>query len=186
MTDVDIISLYWDRNEDAIVETSRKYGNYCYTIAYNILSNNEDSEECVNDTYSKAWDSMPPQRPSILKAFLGKITRNISINRYKENTALKRGGHQITVILDELAELVSGDPGPEDKVIADELAGAINDFLTGLPRDKRVMFVRRYFYADDIGAIAKRMNQSENTVSVAIRRIRIKLQEYLEERGFDL
>ncbi|MBO4460582.1 MAG: sigma-70 family RNA polymerase sigma factor [Clostridiales bacterium] len=186
MTDVDIISLYWDRNEDAILETSRKYGNYCYTIAYNILYNNEDSEECVNDTYNKAWNTMPPQRPSLLSAFLGKITRNISLNRYKENNAQKRSGNRFAVVLDELAELASQDPGPEENVIEGELTKAVNSFLASLPKDKRVMFVRRYFYADDIGAIAKRMNVPENNVSVALRRIRIKMQEYLTERGFEL
>ena len=186
MTDQDIICLYWDRNEDAILETSRKYGNYCYKIAYNILYNNEDSEECVNDTYGRAWDSMPPQRPSLLSAFLGKITRNISLNRYKENHAQKRSGDRFAVVLDELGELASSDPGPEENVIEGELTKAVNSFLAGLPKDKRVMFVRRYWYADDIGSIAERMNTSENNVSVALRRIRIKLQEYLSERGFDL
>ncbi|MBP5654661.1 MAG: sigma-70 family RNA polymerase sigma factor [Clostridiales bacterium] len=186
MTDENIICLYWDRNEDAILETSRKYGHYCYTIAYNILYNNEDSEECVNDTYNRAWNSMPPQRPSILSAFLGKITRNISLNRYKESHAQKRTGDQFAVVLDELGEIASGTAGPEKMTEEGEFTKAVNDFLSGLPKDKRVMFVRRYWYSDDIGTIAGRLGIPENNVSVALRRIRIKLGEYLTERGFDL
>ena len=104
MTDEGIVNLYWDRNEAAITETDLKYGRYCFSISYNILSNKEDSDECVNDTYNAAWNSMPPQRPVILSAFLGKIVRNISLNRYKEITAQKRGGNQMELILDELGE----------------------------------------------------------------------------------
>ncbi len=120
MTDESIVALYWDRNEDAILETSRKYGNYCFTIAFNILSNKEDSEECVNDTYNKTWNSIPTQRPTLLQAFLGKITRNISLNRYKENTAQKRGGHRFEVVLDEIGEISSKEPSPEEA--AEELS----------------------------------------------------------------
>lgn len=186
MTDECIVNLYWDRDEAAITETDLKYGRYCFTIAYNILYNKEDSDECVNDTYNKAWNSMPPQRPVILSAFLGKIVRNISLNRYKENNAKKRGGSQLPLILDELGDIASDMPGPEDDLIKKQIVKAINDFLRNLPADKRVMFVRRYWYADDIGAIAKRMGTSANNVSVEIRRIRLKLRGYLTERGFDV
>lgn len=186
MTDDAIVHLYWDRDEEAIAETSRKYGKYCFSIAYNILYNKEDSDECVNDTYNKAWNSIPPSRPALLSAFLGKIVRNISLNRYKENTALKRGGHQMHLILDELSEIASDRPGPEEEILNTELIKAINDFLYDLPTEKRVMFVRRYWYADDIGAIAKRMGINENSVSVTIRRIRIRLRKHLLERGFDI
>lgn len=186
MNDEGIVSLYWARDEAAIIETSNKYGNYCYTISYNILFNREDSEECVNDTYTKAWNSIPPNRPNVLAAFLGKIVRNISINRYRENTAQKRGGHQMNVILDELGDIASDRPDPEDKIIGKDLAGAINEFLAGIPKDKRVMFVRRYWYAEDIRTIASRMNVSENSVAVSIHRVRTKLRDYLGERGFDL
>jgi RNA polymerase sigma-70 factor (ECF subfamily) len=186
MTDEGIVNLYWDRNEAAITETDLKYGRYCFSISYNILSNKEDSDECVNDTYNAAWNSMPPQRPVILSAFLGKIVRNISLNRYKEITAQKRGGNQMELILDELGEIASDMPGPDDRVIQTQLVKAINEFLAGLPAEKRIMFVRRYWYADDIGAIAKRMGMSANNVSVEIRRIRLKLRGYLIERGFDV
>ena len=107
MDDAKIVQLYWDRNEQAIPATADKYGNYCNSIAKNILGNKEDAEECVNDTYLNAWNSMPPHRPSILSTFLGKITRNLSIKCYKRNTADKRGGGQATVVLDEIAEFVS-------------------------------------------------------------------------------
>ena len=186
MTDEGIVSLYWNRDEQAITETDLKYGKYCFTIAYNILCNKEDSDECVNDTYNKAWNSMPPQRPVILSAFLGKITRNISLNRYKENNAKKRGGSQLPLILDELGDIASDIPGPDDELIRKQMVQAINDFLKYLSADKRVMFIRRYWYADDIGAIAKRMGTSANNVSVEIRRIRLKLRGYLAERGFDV
>ena len=186
MTDEGIVNLYWDRNEAAITETDLKYGRYCFSISYNILSNKEDSDECVNDTYNAAWNSMPPQRPVILSAFLGKIVRNISLNRYKEITAQKRGGNQMELILDELGEIASDMPGPDDRAIQTQLVKAINEFLAGLPAEKRIMFVRRYWYADDIGAIAKRMGMSANNVSVEIRRIRLKLRGYLIERGFDV
>lgn len=186
MTDEGIVDLYWDRNEAAITETDLKYGRYCFSISYNILSNKEDSDECVNDTYNAAWNSMPPQRPVILSAFLGKIVRNISLNRYKELNAQKRGGNQMELILDELGEIASDMPGPDDRVIQTQLVKAINEFLAGLSAEKRIMFVRRYWYADDIGAIAKRMGMSANNVSVEIRRIRLKLRGYLIERGFDV
>ena len=186
MTDEGIVRLYWDRDEAAITETDLKYGRYCFAIAYNILYNKEDSDECVNDTYNKAWNSMPPQRPVILSAFLGKIVRNISLNRYKENNAQKRGGSQMPLILDELGDIASDMPGPDDDLIKKQMVKAINDFLRNLPADKRIMFVRRYWYADDIGAIAKRMGISANNVSVEIRRIRLKLRGYLTERGFDV
>ena len=113
MTDEGIVSLYWDRDEQAITETDLKYGRYCFAIAYNILCNKEDSDECVNDTYNKAWNSMPPQRPVFLSAFLGKIVRNISLNRYKENKTQKRGGSQIELILDELGAVPSDMPGTD-------------------------------------------------------------------------
>ena len=108
MDDANIVQLYWDRNEQAIPATADKYESYCTSIAKNILGNHEDTEECVNDTYLNAWNSMPPHRPSILSTFLGKIVRNLSFNRYKHNTADKRGGGELPVVLEELSDLVSG------------------------------------------------------------------------------
>lgn len=186
MEDNDIIQLFFDRDEQAIAETSAKYGNYCSTIARNILKNMEDAEECVNDTYYKVWNVIPPTRPTIFKAFIGRITRNISFNLYKKTNADKRGNGQIVLILDELAECVSDGSDPYQKIEKDELLKVINLFLEKLPQDKRVMFVRRYWYSDSITEIAKRCGVSENSVSVSLNRLRKRLKNYLNERGFEL
>ena len=143
MDDAKIVQLYWDRNEQAISVTANKCGNYCTSIAINILGNREDAEECVNDTYMNAWNSMPPHRPNILSTFLGKIVRNLSIKRYKHNTADKRGGGQATVVLDEIAEFVSDTDSVEQEIDHRELVKAIDSFLDRLPTDKRSIFVCR-------------------------------------------
>ncbi len=154
MEDQQIVQLYWDRDEKAIAATSEKYGNYCTSIARNILDNNEDVKECVNDTYLKAWNAMPPHRPNILSAFLGKITRNLSINRYKHNVASKRGGGEFSVALDELEECVSGYSNVEQEMEHQELVKAINGFLGKLSSKKRSIFVCRYLYFDSFSDIA--------------------------------
>lgn len=186
MDDAKIVQLYWDRNEQAISATADKYGNYCTSIARNILGSSEDAEECVNDTYLSAWNSMPPNRPRLLAAFLGKIVRNISLNRYKHNTADKRGGSQTTVVLDEIAEFVSGTDNIEQEFIRNELVKAIDGFLDKLPDHKRGVFICRYWYFDDISDIADRFGMSENNVSVTLSRLRLKLHNYLSKRGFEL
>lgn len=186
MEDNQIIDLYFNRNEQAIAETSAKYGNYCSSIAKNILNNWEDAEECVNDTYLKAWEVIPPTRPTVFKAFLGRITRNLSFNLYKKMNADKRGNGQIAVVLDELAECVSGNSDPYEEYDGKVLLDAINAFLEKLPQDKRIMFVCRYWYSDSVTDIAKRCGVSENTVSVALNRLRKRLHDYLLERGFEL
>ncbi|MBR5896570.1 MAG: sigma-70 family RNA polymerase sigma factor [Lachnospiraceae bacterium] len=186
MTDDDIVKLYWDREESAIAETSAKYGAYCSSIAINILHNRDDAEECVNDTWLHAWNAMPPQKPSILSAFLGKITRNLSFDLYKKLHREKRGGDGIDLVLDELAEIVSGGEDPADSYDAAELKKDINLFLDSLSDDKRNMFVLRYWYADSVSSIAKRFATSENTISVTLNRLRGNLKTYLTERGYSL
>lgn len=186
MEDAKIIELYWDRNEQAIPETSAKYGHYCSSIAKNILGNQEDAEECVNDTYLNAWNSMPPHRPGMLATFLGKITRNLSFNRYKYNTAEKRGNGEMSVVLDELAEVVSGREDVEQQLEYKELEIAINDFLRSLPVKKRKIFVCRYWYADSVSEIAAKFGMREGTVSMTLNRLRNRLRTVLEERGFHL
>ena len=186
MEDAKIVQLYWNRDEQAISATADKYGNYCTFIAGNILGNNEDAEECVNDTYLHAWNSMPPHRPNILSAFLGKITRNLSINRYKHNTADKRGGGELPMVLDEISELVSGKDDIENEIEYKELLDAINTFLGTLSVKKRCIFVRRYWYFDNVSYIASRFGVTENNVSVTLNQIRHKLHNYLLERGFEL
>ena len=186
MDDAKIVQLYWDRDEQAIPVTANKYGNYCTSIAINILGNREDAEECVNDTYMNAWNSMPPHRPNILSTFLGKIVRNLSIKRYKHNTADKRGGGQATVVLDEIAEFVSDTDSVEKEIDHRELVKAIDSFLDRLPSDKKSIFVCRYWYFDSISDIAIRFGMTENNVSVTLNRLRLKLHNYLLERGFEL
>lgn len=186
MDDAKIVQLYWDRNEQAIPATADKYGNYCTSIAKNILGNREDAEECVNDTYLNAWNSMPPHRPSILSTFLGKITRNLSIMRYKHNTADKRGGGQLPVVIDEILELVSDTDTVEQEIDRKELISAIDGFLDRLPADKKNIFVCRYWYFDSLSDIAIRFGMTENNVSVTLNRLRLKLHNYLLERGFEL
>lgn len=186
LEDTKIVQLYWDRNEQAIPATADKYGRYCASIAQNILGNKEDSEECVNDTYLSAWKSMPPHRPGILSTFLGKITRNLSFNRYKYNNANKRGGGEAALVLEEIEELVSGTDSVEQEVLRKELVKAIDAFLEGLPDDKRRIFVCRYWYFDSVSNIASRFRMTENNVSVTLNRLRLKLHNHLLERGFEL
>ena len=186
MEDEKIVQLYWDRDQKAITESATKYGNYCTSIAKNILGNKEDAEECVNDTYLNAWNSMPPHRPNMLSTFLGKITRNLSFNRYKHNHAGKRGGSEISAVLDELSECVSGKENVEQEIEYKELVKTIDSFLDTLSPEKRSIFVCRYWYTDSISEIAKQFNMRENTVSMTLNRIRLKLQKYLIERGYEL
>ena len=176
MDDANIVQLYWDRNEQAIPATADKYGSYCTSIAKNILGNNEDAEECVNDTYLNAWNSMPPHRPSILSTFLGKIVRNLSFNRYKHNNADKRGGGELPVVLEELSDLVSG----KDDV------GQAFDQKDSLSPKKRSIFISRYWYTDSISEIAVRHGMNDGAVSMTLNRLRLKLHNYLLERGFEL
>jgi RNA polymerase sigma factor, sigma-70 family len=185
MEDDKIVELYWDRDEAAITATSDKYGAYCLSISQNILGNREDAQECVNDTYLKAWNTIPPHRPAMLSTFLGKITRNLSFDRYKASRRDKRGGSQTALVLDELGEIIA-DKRSDDEFDRKELLESINAFLSSLPPDKRKMFVCRYWYAYSIPEIAKRFGMTENNVSVSLNRTRQKLRNYLKERGFDL
>ena len=181
-----IIQLYWDRDESAISATSEKYGAYCRSIAMNILGDREDAEECVNDTYLGVWNSIPPHRPNVLPAFLGKITRNLSLNKYRQKHAEKRGCGQMGAVLDELAECVSDKSDIEQDIDRKELIKEINQFLGTLPQVKRGIFVGRYWRADSISEIAARYGMTENRVSVTLNRIRKQLNRYLSERGFEL
>lgn len=186
MDDKLIVQLYLDRDESAIPETSVKYGQYCTSIARNILGSSEDAEECVNDTYLKTWHSIPPHKPEKLSAYLGRLVRNISFNRYKYNTAEKRGGGELTAVLDELTDCVSGAEDVEREHEYRELVKAIDEFLSDLPPEKRRIFVCRYWYADSVADIARRSGMMEGAVSMALNRLRRKLREHLIERGFDL
>ena len=186
MDDGRIVQLYWERDERAIPATSDKYGGYCTSIAMHILGNQEDAEECVNDTYFNAWNAMPPHRPGILAAFLGKIKRNLSFNRYKHNTADRRGGGEMPAVLEELSDLVSGKDDVEQAFDQKELTQAIDGFLDHLSPKKRSIFIRRYWYTDSISEIAVRHNMRDGAVSMTLNRLRLKLRSYLLERGFEL
>lgn len=184
MGDKEIIQLYFDRDQKALLATAKKYGKYCTTIARNILGNNEDAEECVNDTYWKTWNCIPPTRPTIFSAFLGKITRNLAFDKYKYNHVMKRGNGEVPVVLDELAECVSGVESVEQEIDRRELVEAIHSFLGALEPKKRSIFISRYWYCDSISTIAKRHEMTEGNVSVTLNRLRAKLKEHLAERGY--
>lgn len=186
MEDEKIISLYWARDEQAISATSEKYGSYCASIAENILSSKEDAEECVSDTYLNAWNNIPPCRPGNLRTFLGKIVRNLSIDRYRYNNAEKRGRGEAAAVFDEMAEMVSAGEEPEERVNHRELVKTIGDFLGSLPPEKRKIMVCRYWYFDSVSDIARRFGKSENSVSVTLNRLRKQLRVYLAERGFEI
>lgn len=184
MTDEQIVGLYWQRSELALFETKEKYGSYCRTVACNILQNQDDAEECVNDTWLRIWNSIPPQRPAHLRPFLAKITRNLAFDRYKAQTAEKRGSGETALILDELNECVSSGGSAEAQVFARELADSINDFVHTLPRRECSVFVRRYFFAEPIDAIAKKYSLSPNNVMVILSRTRKKLKAHLKKEGY--
>ncbi|MCQ2456827.1 MAG: sigma-70 family RNA polymerase sigma factor [Clostridia bacterium] len=183
MDDNFIIDLYWSRDEKAISETSEKYGKYCYKIAFNVLSDQGDSEECVNDTYLKAWNSIPPERPSVLSAFLGRITRNLALNRYNYKTAQKRGGGRIESSLEELAECVSGSETPEDVLEGISVGRVINGFIAGLTQRNRNIFVSRYFYLESVSEIAEKYGLTEPAVKTALFRMRQALAVVLKREG---
>ena len=183
LEDSKIIDLYWARKEQALEETDAKYGNYCRTIARNILRNFEDTEECVSDTWLHAWNSMPPQRPGILSAFLGRITRNLSFDRCKYQQAAKRGGGALPLALDELGECIPSAQRVEYALEQKELTAAIDRFLRTLPEKDCNLFLRRYWYVDSISVIADRYGMKENTVKSILFRTREKLRKFLGEEG---
>ena len=183
MEDSKIIDLYWARKEQALAETDAKYGSYCRTIARNILRNFEDTEECVSDTWLHAWNSMPPQRPGILSAFLGRITRNLSFDRCKYQQAAKRGGGALPLALDELGECIPASGRVEHALEQKELAATIDRFLRTLPEKDCNLFLRRYWYLDSVAALAERFSMNENTVKSRLHRTRLRLKEVLLREG---
>ena len=183
MDDHEIVDLYWQRDEHAIEATAAKYESYCMKISQNILSDRADSEENVNDTYLHAWQAMPPQRPAILSAFLGKIARNLALNRYKARSAQKRQGDAFALSLDELDDCAPALSSPDDEATAAELGRSISAFLRTLPEETRSIFLRRYWYCDATADIAARYGLTESKVRVTLHRTRGKLSAYLQERG---
>lgn len=186
MEDNKIIDLYWSRSEQAIKETDTKYGKYCFTIAHNILHDRSDSEECVNDTYMHAWNYIPPGRPNKLSVFLGKICRNLSLDKLKFRTAEKRGKGEPYLILDELKECIPCNDNTESIAEDMVIVEVLNRFLTGLDVEKRKIFMRRYWYMNSIGEISKAMSLSESNVKMSLLRMRNQLKELLQEGGVHL
>lgn len=184
MEDEQILDLYFARDEQAVVETDRKYGGYCFTLARSILNNDQDAEEAVSDTYLKAWNTIPPRRPSIFKMFLAKITRNLSFSRWRSYTADKRGGRELELVLEELEGCIAAPGGVEDGLNAKELARAIRAFLNTLPVREQDIFLRRYFFVEESNVIAKRYGMKPATVLRTLSRTRMKLKKYLTQEGY--
>lgn len=185
MTDEAIVALFWSRSELALEETKAQYGRYVQSIAYGILQDREDAGEIANDTYLKAWNSIPPQRPSPLKAFLGRIARQLALNRAEQKNAAKRGGGRYAEVVEELSECRS------DAAVADfsdslALQTALNGFLRSLPLEARRVFLRRYWYTASVSEIAQFYGMSESKVKSLLLRTRNKLKLYLEQEGIDV
>ncbi len=184
MDDEQIIGLYFDRHENAIKETDIKFGRYCYTIAYNILYSCEDSEECKSDTYLKAWNTIPPKKPDNLRAFLGRIARNIALNMYEKMHRKKRDVNNTAEILDELSECIpDNNSRVEEESDYAELCSSINAFVCTLSEDNRKIFVRRYWYAEPMDKIASACGFSVGKVKTSLMRTRDKLKKYLKSEG---
>ena len=183
MEDYDIINLYWQRSEAAIEETRTKYGKYLHTISMNIVKNSEDAEECINDTYLKAWNNIPPTRPSFLKAYLGTIVRNLSFDCYKRSARERRKANQVTVLLSELEECLPAATSVEQTMADKEIAAQVSAFLRTLPTDKQQIFVHRYFYCEDLKEISKKLGFSQSKIKSALFETRKKLRIHLEKEG---
>ena len=184
MDDLQVIDLYWARAETAISETEKKYGRYCYSIAYRILCDHEDSEECVNDTWLHTWNVIPPKCPDRLKMFFAKITRNLAVDRLRLKKSQKRGGGQLEAALDELEDCIAGRSIVDEALDKKLLGECIDAFLREIKTRDRQFFLRRYFYTEAVSDIASRFGVSANAVSVSLARTRGKLKERLEKEGF--
>ena len=184
MDDQKIVELFFARSEDAIKETEEKYSRFCHFIAASILVSAEDVEECVNDTYLKAWNSIPPAKPDSLKAYLGKITRNLALDRHDRNTAKKRKS-DTNLVYDEVSEFI---PDASTSDLSDELAlkDALNKFLGSLKQEKRIIFMQRYWYLSSVKDIAKNNGLSENNVKITLLRLRAKFKKFLEKEGINI
>ena len=181
MDDSEIIRLFHSRSEQAIRECRDKYGPYCTAIAYRILSSIEDSEECVSDTWQRAWEAIPPAEPSDLRAYMGRITRNLALSRLRQAGTIKRGGTSVQLALDELRECVGSGDTPEDALIRKQLSQAVNRFLAELPQEKRAVFMLRYWYLYTCGEIARKTGIRETTVRTMLFRLRKQLRTHLEK-----
>ena len=185
LTDEQIIDLYWKRDEDAIKQTDLKYGKYLYVIAYNIVHDRLDCEECLNDTYLGTWNRIPPQRPSVFQVFLSRVMRNIAIDKFRHNRAAKRVPSEMLVSLEELESSIPDVQSPQQEIENAHLAKALNDFVQGLDDRRQFIFVCRYYYADKVASIAHMLRVGEATVFRELAEIREDLKKYLEKEGID-
>ena len=186
MDDAEIVALYWARDERAVSESAARYGGYCRAIAERILDNREDAEECVNDTWVGAWWSIPPQRPALLSAYLGKLTRRIALKRLRGRLAARRGGGQAALALEELDDCIPGGQRADEALDARELGRLIDRFLDALPETETRVFVCRYWYLDPVAEIAERFGFSQSKVKSMLHRTRGKLRERLQKEGYFL
>lgn len=186
MEDAEIVDLYWARNEDAIAETKTKYGAYLTKVAYNILADQEDSQECVSDTYLAAWRSMPENRPKVLRTYLGKITRQVSIDLFRRRSRMKRYASEYAVSLEELGDSFTDGRTPETELDGKLLAEAVSCFLRNLPDDARNTFIGRYYFFDSLKDVARYCGMSESKCKSMLYRTRQSLKAYLQKEGFDL
>ena len=186
MEDAEIVELYWARDEDAITQTKAKYGAYLNRVAYNILSDLEDSQECVSDTLLAAWRSMPDNRPKNLRTYLGKITRQVSIDLYRRRNRMKRYASEYAISLEELGDSFTDGRTPEDELNARLLTETVNRFLRTLPDEARNTFIGRYYFFDSVKNVARYCGMSESKCKSMLYRTRQSLKVYLQKEGFDL
>lgn len=186
MEDEEIIALYFGRDEQAVVQTQRKYGKSLLSLSKRIVTNDEDSLECVNDTYLRAWNTIPPTRPKHLSAYLYKIVRSISIDRFRAKKSARRSANEYTASLDELAECIAGEETPQDALELQMLVGTIEAFLQQLPRDKRQIFLCRYYFMDSVKTMSEYLHMSESKIKSTLYRLRCELKKCLEQEGYFL
>lgn len=186
MNDKEIVDLFFERSEKAIDAVMNKYHGYCRKIAMSVLGNAQDSEDCVNDTLYKAWNSIPPHKPDNLKGFIGKLARGCALDMRRKNVADKRGGGEVPLVYEELSEVISDSSNAESAVEYSELVDAVNAFLKKLSKEKRSIFVQRYSLFEEIPQIASEHGVTDNYIRVTLNRTRTKLKKFLKERGYDL
>ena len=184
MEDSQLIELFWQKNPEAVSEAAGKYGAYCFAIARRILQSPEDCEECVNDVWLRAWNAIPPQRPGVLRLFLGRVTRNLAFDRLQRQKAEKRGGGEIALVLDELEECIPGPVTVERELEGKALSTAIDGWLRTLPQEDRVLFVRRYWYGVPLQELARERGEDPARLAQRMLRLRKRLKKALEKEGY--
>ncbi len=186
LSDEEIIDLYWKREERAIKATDLKYGKYLYSIAYNIVHDKLDCEECLNDTYLGTWNRIPPARPNVFQIFLSKIMRNVAVDKFRKKTADKRVPSELVVSLNEFDDCIPREPSTDQMTEIEEIARILNDYVKGLSDIQAFIFVCRYYYSDRVDTIAKMLKYSPSTVYRELAKIRNGLRERFEKEGIEI